>query len=352
MSKIKVLIIDDSAVIRKFISDALGKSSQVEVVGTAADPFFGAEKIKKLRPDVITLDIEMPKMDGLTFLSKLMMVRPMPVVMVSTLTESGAKETIKALELGAVDAICKPAPAPDSKNNNWTEFSENLIEIVIAASKANIKRKVEKRIKPLSQNELVSKEPKAPSTFVVAIGASTGGTEVISEIISQLPENFPGIVITQHMPANFTNAFAERINTYSKMCVKEAVHNEPLCNGCVYIAPGDTQMTVQKVTAGYKIVVTDDPPVNRHKPSVDVLFNSVVSSVGNNSVGILLTGMGKDGAKGLLEMNKAGAHTIAQDQASSTVFGMPREAIEIGAADQVKNIEQIIEYLIKNYTLK
>jgi two-component system chemotaxis response regulator CheB len=351
MGKIKVLIIDDSAVIRKYIKDALSKSKLIDVVGTAPDPVFGAEKIKKYKPDLITLDIEMPKMDGITFLSKLMMVKPMPVVMVSTLTEKGAKETIKALELGAVDVVLKPGASDGDER--WGSFSEELIEKVINASKANITKKEKRVIKPLSDEVIGSKEPQAPSSFVLAIGASTGGTEVISQIISALPENFPAILITQHMPAKFTKAFADRINSYSAMYVKEAEPGDRVCNGCVYIAPGGTQMLLKnRASGGYFIEVNDDPPVNRHKPSVDVLFNSVVASAGNSSVGILLTGMGRDGAKGLLEMNKKGSFTIAQDEASSCVFGMPREAIELGAADKIKNIEGIIKLLKENYKIE
>jgi len=349
MGKIRVLVVDDSAVVRKFITEELAKTKDIEVIATAMDPFIAAEKIKNLQPDVLTLDIEMPKMDGLTFLEKLMLIRPMPVIMVSSLTEKGAKETFRALEMGAVDYILKPDLSRAA--SEISEFAANLSEKIRAASGARI-HKSEKPKMPIMTKPNIKDEKGVASNFVIAIGASTGGTEVISAILTSLPENVPGIVITQHMPPKFTEAFANRIDTMSKIRVKEAVKGEKIYNGFAYIAPGGTQMLVRSTGTHYWLDVTDDPPRNRHKPSVDVLFDSVVSSVGSNSIGIILTGMGADGAVGLLNMKDAGCYTIAQNEESCVVFGMPREAIKIGGASSVKNIEQIINYLIMNYQIK
>lgn len=351
MKKNRVLVVDDSAVTRKLITEALQKSKDIEVVATAIDPFIAVDKIKRYNPDVITLDIEMPRMDGLTFLSKLMIAHPMPVVMVSAFTDAGARETIRALELGAVDFVLKPR-LDDAKA--WDEFSSELIEKIIAASSLEIKRKSRPAFeeqKPFvvpekftadtilpKKKELVSR---VGSELVVAIGASTGGTEAIAEILSNLTEDVPGIVIVQHMPEKFTKAFADRLNGLSKIYVKEAEHGDKVLRGMALIAPGDRHMILRADTGGYLVEINDGPPVNRHRPSVDVLFRSVALAAGKNSLGILLTGMGADGAQGLLEMKEAGAHTIAQDEKSCTVFGMPREAIRMGAAVQVMDLKKI-----------
>jgi two-component system chemotaxis response regulator CheB len=345
MPRIKVLIIDDSAVVRKMMSEVLSKESRIEVVATALDPFIAAEKIKTLHPDVITLDIEMPRMDGLTFLSKLMIAQPMPVIMVSSHTESGALATIKALEAGAVDCILKPGY--EDSGEKWKSFGKELAEKIIGASKASVRRR------PASVFEMRENIGKVSSInhsrAIIAIGASTGGTEVITEILRSMTLQIPGIVVTQHMPPKFTEAFAKRMDSLSEINVKEAEHGDRVYSGSAYVAPGGSQMLVRRDTLGFWIEVNDDPPVNRHKPSVNVLFESVSRCAGEMATGILLTGMGSDGASGLLTMRESGSYTIAQDERSSIVFGMPREAIKIGAACDIMNIEQIIQNLRTRY---
>lgn len=341
MKKIKVLVVDDSAVVRKMIADMLVVSPHIDVVGTAMDPYIAADKIKSLQPDVITLDIEMPRMDGITFLDKLMKIKPMPVIMVSSFTDRGAAETIRALECGAADFILKPSF--DESKDTWNEFSRQLIDKIESISQIHVKRSKTRTVCPVVKS--ISGESGNASKFIIAIGASTGGVEVISEILNVLPEKMPGIVITQHMPPKFTEAFANRINTVSKLTVKEAANGDRVRDGSAYIAPGGTQMLLRRDTNGYWLEINDDPPKNRHKPSVDILFNSVANAAAGNSLGIILTGMGNDGAAGLLEMRSSGAVTIAQDELSCVVFGMPREAIRMGGAQEIKNVEQIIEYL-------
>ena len=349
MAKIKVLIIDDSAVIRKMLADALSQSKNIEVVGSAIDPFIAANKIKSLNPDVLTLDVEMPRMDGITFLSKLMIAQPMPVVMVSSLTEEGAEQTIKALETGAVDFIAKPKV---DSSEEWDSFSDELIHKITIASKSKIinrnKVKTKSQNKPKDIKKIADIKHKI-SKKIIAIGASTGGTEVISRIVTNLPETVPGIAIAQHMPEKFTYAFATRLNSISDLVVKEAENGDRLYHGVVLIAPGNRQMEIRRDVHGFFVEVNDKPAVNNHKPSVDVLMQSVAEHSDKNTTGIILTGMGNDGAKGLLDMKKAGAITIAQDKESSAIFGMPAEAVRVGGADYVKNIEQIIDY-IKNIT--
>lgn len=350
MKKIRVLIIDDSAVARKYLTEALSQSRQIEVVATALDPFIAVNKIKKYNPDVLTLDVEMPRMDGLTFLSKLMIARPMPVIMVSSFTDAGARVTIKALELGAVDFILKP----DINVNNSKEiFSDELIEKIIATSQS----KIQGRIPDVPPGMLVKYsadvilppkkgiQVKYQSGTVIVMGASTGGTEAIAGIFKELPDDLPGIVIVQHMPEKFTKAFADRINGIARPYVKEAENGDRVYSGMALIAPGNRHMLLRSDRKGYYVEINDGLPVNRHKPSVDVLFRSAAQVAGRNAVGILLTGMGADGAKGLLEMKDSGAKTIAQDEASSVVFGMPKEAIKIGAADMIMNISEITTYL-------
>jgi len=355
MNKIKVLIVDDSAVTRKLLSDALSRSRDIEVVGTALDPYIAVDKIKKLEPDVLTLDIEMPRMDGITFVSKLMIARPMPVIMVSALTDAGASATVKALEAGAVDFILKPQLDDEEA---WRTFADDLIEKVLSAAGSKIKRRMTPAAAPVEEMAVEKKytadvilPKKAGETArlrtdqIVAIGASTGGTEVIAEILSSLPADMPGIVIVQHMPEKFTKAFADRVNGMSRLYVKEAEHGERLYRGMALVAPGNRHMLLRHDNTGYYIKINDGPPVNRHRPSVDVIFRSVAQIAGGNALGVILTGMGADGAEGLLEMKEAGAATIAQDEASSVVFGMPREAIRLGAANMIKNISSIIQYI-------
>ncbi|HSV97387.1 MAG TPA: chemotaxis response regulator protein-glutamate methylesterase [Spirochaetota bacterium] len=355
MNRIKVLIVDDSAVTRKLLSDALSRSREMEVVGTALDPFVAVDKIRKLRPDVLTLDIEMPRMDGITFVSKLMIAQPMPVIMVSAFTDAGASATMKALEAGAVDFILKPQLDDTAA---WETFADELIEKVVSAAGSKIKRRIapvaEQKIEmPADKKFTVDvilpkksvKTAKIRTEQIIAIGASTGGTEVIAEILSALPAEMPGIVIVQHMPEKFTKAFADRVNGMSKLYVKEAEHGERLYRGMALVAPGDRHMLLRHDGSGYYVEINDGPPVNRHRPSVDVIFRSVAQITGPSALGVILTGMGADGAAGLLEMKEAGAETIAQDEASSVVFGMPREAIRLGAASMTKNIGSIIHYL-------
>lgn len=337
--KIRVLVVDDSALVRKLLTDLLSADPQIEVVGTAMDPFIAREKIKQLNPDVLTLDVEMPRMDGLTFLRNLMRLRPMPVVMVSTLTERGAEVTLDALRFGAVDFVTKPRV---DLSHSLTEYAEELIEKVKVASRARVGvlGSLEHRSGPRVTIDEVLAPVASRRNFrttdrLVAIGASTGGTEAIRELLEVLPVDTPGIVIAQHIPASFSRPFAERMNRCSALEVNEARDGEQILAGHVYIAPGDRHLMVVRDGARYRCKLSDDAPVNRHKPSVDVLFRSVAQSAGANAVGVILTGMGRDGAQGLLDMRTSGAYTIAQDEASSVVWGMPRAACECGAAVEV-----------------
>lgn len=352
-NKVKVLIIDDSALMRKFLTDILSNSPHIEVLGAALDASIAAKKINMLNPDVITLDIEMPGMDGLTFLQKLMIANPVPAIMVSSLTTKGTDAAVKALEIGAFDVIGKPQiDKPESAG----EFGRDLIEKVIAAgqSKKNIKKRppvkleVEQKYSAdviLSKAEMANKNK--PTEKVIAIGASTGGTEVIDQILVNLPNGCPGIVITQHMPEKFTEAFANRVNGKSRLFVKEAKHGDRLLTDIALVAPGGKHMLLKSDRNGYWVEINDGPPVNRHRPSVDVLFRSVSKYAGDSAVGIICTGMGNDGAAGLLELKESGAYTIAQNEESCVVFGMPKEAIKLQAANMVTDIEGIISYIKK-----
>ncbi|PKL18284.1 MAG: chemotaxis response regulator protein-glutamate methylesterase [Spirochaetae bacterium HGW-Spirochaetae-5] len=352
-NRVKVLIIDDSALMRKFLTDILSASPQIEVLGAALDASIAAKKINMLNPDVITLDIEMPGMDGLTFLQKLMIANPVPAIMVSSLTTKGADAAVRALEIGAVDVIGKPQI---DKPESAKEFGRELVEKVIAAgqSKKNIKKRAPVKLEVeqkysadviLSKSEMANKNK--PTEKVIAIGASTGGTEVIDQILVSLPTGCPGIVITQHMPEKFTEAFANRVNTKSKIFVKEAKNGDRLLTDIALIAPGGKHMLLKSDRNGYWVEINDGPPVNRHRPSVDVMFRSVSKYAGDSAVGIICTGMGNDGAAGLLEMKESGAYTIAQNEESCVVFGMPKEAIKLDAAKTVTDIEGIINYIKK-----
>ncbi len=350
--KIKVLIVDDSAVMRKMLTDALSVSKQIEVVGTALDPIIAADKIKRLNPDVITLDIEMPRMDGLTFLSKLMQWRPMPVLMVSAVTVEGAEKTMKALKAGAFDFIPKPT-AEDM--NRWDDFAAGLVDKVIAAARSVKKKPIlfeSMRVEQKYNADVIlprrnEYRPGVQSESLIAIGASTGGTEVIADILSSLPEDVPGILVVQHMPEKFTEAFANRVNGLSKIFVKEGADGDRVMRGSALIAPGNRHMLLKRDAKGYYVEINDGLPVNRHRPSVDVMFRSVAGLCGPTATGILLTGMGADGADGLLEMKESGSYTIAQDEDSSVVFGMPREAIKRGAAEAVMNPVSIVQFIVK-----
>ena len=357
--KIRVLIVDDSALIRQMMEKMLGSDPAIEVVGTAQDPYIAREKIKKLKPDVITLDVEMPRMDGLTFLSNLMRLHPIPVVMVSSLTEKGADTTLRALEMGAIDFVTKPKI---DLANDFESYAEEIIEKVKIASGANVEQ-IERRVRMNLDNILERKiDPKLSADAVlrkstgtkrfrttgkiVAIGASTGGTEAIRELLTVLPADAPGIVISQHIPAGFSTAFARRMNENSAMVVYEARDGQQILPGHVYIAPGDQHLMVVRNGAQYNCKLSDGPLVNRHRPSVDVMFRSVAENVGPNAVGVILTGMGKDGAIGLKEIQDNGGKTIAQDERSSVVWGMPGEAVKMGCVDTTLSLDKIPDQIL------
>lgn len=339
---IKVLIIDDSAMVRKVLSQNLSKERDIEVVGTAPEPYSGRDKILKLKPDVLILDIEMPKMDGLTFLEKLMSSYPMPVIIYSSVAEKRSENAMRALELGAVDVISKPG------GSYSTDIMLNqLIDKIKAAYK--YKFSISKKINDKSkQNSKVIRESMIRTTDkIIAIGASTGGTQALRFLIGQLPSNMPPIIITQHMPQTFTKSFANSLNERSKLEVVEAQDGELLRTGKVLIAPGNYHMILKRDGARYYVQIKDGPPVYHQRPSVEVMFYSVAKYAGKNAIGIILTGMGKDGAEGLLEMRNSGAYTIAQSEKSCVVFGMPREAIRIEAADKILDLEEMPDYLVR-----
>lgn len=332
--KIKVLIIDDSAMVRKIFTQELAKDPGIEVVGTAPDPFIGRDKIVQLRPDVLVLDIEMPRMDGLTFLGKLMKHYPMPVIIVSSLAREGCEVALKALELGACEVMSKPGASYSVK-----DMSEQLIEKIKAVAQIRYFR-----ILPKEQTKMEPHRSKAlikTTNKIIAIGASTGGTEAIKDVLVNLPAEMPPIIIVQHMPQYFTKAFAERLNSLCELEVREAVDGEQATPGKVLIAPGNKHMTLKRSGAVYYVEVRDGPLVFHQRPSVEVLFMSVAEYAGANAIGAILTGMGKDGASGLLEMKNAGAFTIAQDEKSCVVFGMPKEAIMQGGASKVVSLDKI-----------
>ena len=337
MAKIRVLIIDDSALIRSVMREIINSQPDLEVVGQAPDPITARELIKQLNPDVLTLDVEMPRMNGLEFLEKLMRLRPMPVLMVSTLTEKGNDVTMKALELGAVDFITKPNLGI---SDGLTELSNEIGDKIRAAARARIRRHglnaaTPDRPQPLSGHFLHTTEK------IIFVGSSTGGTEALKEFLTRMPATSPAVLITQHMPEAFTCSFAQRLDGLSAMTVKEAAHNERVVPGHAYIAPGHSHLLVKKSGAYYYTELSQADPVNRHRPSVDVLFNSAAQVAGPNALGVIMTGMGKDGAQGMLAMRQAGAYTIAQDEASCVVFGMPKAAIDIGAAVEVSSLHDI-----------
>jgi len=332
-TKIKVLIVDDSALIRSVMSEIVNSQPDMEVVGTAPDPLVARELIKKTNPDVLTLDVEMPKMDGLDFLEKLMRLRPMPVVMVSSLTERGSEITMRALELGAVDFVTKPKISIQSGMREYTDLISDKIR---AAARARIKPRSVQPAAPLGALPAL-RNPLTSSEKLIIIGASTGGTEAIREFLMQMPSDCPGILIAQHMPEGFTTSFARRLDSLCKISVVESSGNERVLPGHAYIAPGHSHLLLARSGANYVTRIEQTDPVNRHRPSVDVLFRSAALAAGKNAMGVILTGMGKDGAAGMLAMKEAGAYNYAQDEASCVVFGMPREAIllnghhEIGA---------------------
>ncbi len=337
--KIKVLVVDDSAIVRKIFNEELSKEADIEVVGTAPDPFIARDKIVKLKPDVVTLDIEMPRMDGLTFLKKLMKYYPLPVIIVSSLTPKGSAMAVEAIEYGAIEVLAKPGGA-----YSVGDMCIHLKEKIRAASRVNMKRKPLPVSKP--QIRTITHSLKETTQKVIAIGASTGGTEALKVILVDMPQNSPGIVIVQHMPANFTTAFAERLNQICKIEVKEAEDGDSVINGRALIAPGNFHMLIRRNGAKYYVNVKDGPLVHHQRPAVDVLFNSVAQYVGNNAVGVILTGMGADGAQGLLAMKGAGASTLVQDEASCIVYGMPKEAVKIGAADKIVSLDRMTQEIV------
>ncbi|MCG6656206.1 chemotaxis response regulator protein-glutamate methylesterase [Halomonas campisalis] len=336
---IKVLCVDDSALIRDLLSEIINEQPDMEVVAVAPDPLVARDLIKRHNPDVLTLDVEMPRMDGLDFLERLMRLRPMPVLMVSSLTQAGSEVTLRALELGAVDFVAKPSLGIRS---GMMEYANDIAEKIRAAAKSR-PRQARRKDAPAPAR---LKAPLASSEKLIIIGASTGGTEAIRAVLEPLPANSPAILITQHMPGGFTRSFAERLDRLCRITVKEASDGERVLPGHAYIAPGDSHLKLARSGANYVARLDDGPPVNRHRPSVDVLFHSAATQAGRNAIGVLLTGMGKDGAAGLLEMRQAGSPTLAQDEASCVVFGMPREAIALGGAVEVIGLDAIPERLM------
>lgn len=336
----KVLVIDDSAMVRKILTQEISRDPELQVVGTAPDPYIGRDMIVQLKPDVIILDIEMPRMDGLTFLEKLMKHQPMPVIVLSSLAPKGSEVALRALELGAVEVLCKPNAA-----YSVGDMSTQLIDKIKAASYIDVtrlkKQAFSKPVTPTNTSAMIKTTQK-----IIAIGASTGGTEALKEILATLPANMPPIIIVQHMPQFFTKSFAERLNFLCSLEVKEAEDKELLSPGKVLIAPGNYHMTLKRSGANYYVDVQTGPLVFHQRPSVELMFKSVAQYAGKNAVGVILTGMGKDGAAGLLEMKNAGAKTIAQDESSCVVYGMPKEAIELGAATKVETLHKIPQTLI------
>ncbi len=334
MKNIRVLIVDDSAVVRQIFTRELSRDSQIEVVGTAANPYIARDKIIQLKPDVITLDIEMPRMDGITFLRKLMHHFPLPVIVVSSLTVAGGKLVLEAMEAGAVDVLSKPGEA-----YSVGDMSIELIDKIKAASHVV----VSKPKKTSTESKLPKQKFAMTKTTnkVIAIGASTGGTQALQQVLQALPANSPGIVIVQHMPEHFTRAFSDRLNSICDLEIKEAENGDQVYPGRALIAPGNYHMLLNRSGAQYYVQVKKGPLVSRHRPSVDVLFKSTARYAGANAIGVIMTGMGSDGAAGLLEMKNSGAQTVAQDERSCIVFGMPKVAIELGGADEIVSLKNI-----------
>ena len=337
---IRVLVVDDSALIRSVLREIIGGQPDMEVVGVAPDPIVAREMIRRLDPDVLTLDVEMPRMDGLDFLEKLMRLRPMPVVMVSTLTERGSEITMRALELGAVDFVTKPKI---SIQHGMQEYADTIADKIRAAARARVRRTPPTAAGSAAAPALLQSlgNPLASSEKLIIIGASTGGTEAIKEFLVQMPPDCPGILIVQHMPEGFTRSFAQRLDGLCRISVAEATHGERVLPGHAYLAPGHSHLLLARSGANYVTALDQGPPVNRHRPSVDVLFRSAAQQAGKNAVGVILTGMGRDGTAGMLEMRQAGAWNVAQDEASCVVFGMPREAIAAGATHETAPLKEL-----------
>lgn len=345
---IKVLIVDDSLLMRSLLTEIIGEAPDLQVVGSAPDPLAAREMIKALNPDVLTLDVEMPRMDGLEFLRRLMSLRPMPVVMISTLTERGSEVTLRALEIGAVDFV----PKPHAENiSALRDYADEIRDKIRAAYGARLRRRPAAQVAP----KAVPPSPGLPSRVLneklIAIGASTGGTEAIKEVLLRLPAEVPGIVMVQHMPETFTPSFARRLDSLGAIRVVEAKGGERIQPGHAYLAPGHSHMTVKRSGNGWVTELSQSEPVNRHRPAVDVLFESVAREVGRNAIGVILTGMGKDGAQGMLAMRQAGAWNIGQDQESCVVYGMPREAARVGAIDEVASLNDIADRILARLRL-
>lgn len=352
MNKVRVLIIDDSLLIRKILTEIFNSSPDIEVVGAAADPLIAREMIKQLNPDVLTLDIEMPRMDGITFLRNLMRLRPTPVVMISTLTEKGAEVTLEALALGAVDFIAKPKVAVVSTLNS---YADDIISKVKMAARANVRndtnrtlrtREVDKTPGDVNLKTEPVKKRAAAGNKIIALGASTGGTEAIKAVVKGLPAGTPAVVITQHLPAAFSESFVRHIDLVTEMTACIPKHGQTVAAGHIYLAPGDRHMKVIREGSGFVIQLHNGEPVNRHKPAVDVMFRSVARNAGANAVAVLLTGMGADGAIGMKEMHDAGAKTVIQDEQSSVVWGMPGAAFKLGCTDYVLPLEDVAHKIL------
>lgn len=342
MTKKRVLIVDDSALVRRVLTDILEMDEDLEVVGTATDPYSAWDKMQSLSPDVMTLDVEMPRMDGLSFLEKLMIARPIPVVMVSSLTERGCQTTLRALELGAVDFVAKPKC---DVRKGVSDIADEIITKVKTAAGARIR-------KPSRRSNVVASKPTAPSTYrpnnfkLIAIGSSTGGTEALYDVLTELPADVPPIVIVQHMPGGFTKSFAERLDRSCSIQVREAQNGDKVVPGQALLAPGGFHMEVVRSVTGLEVRITDTEPVNRFKPSVDVLFRSCAANVPRQTLGIILTGMGRDGADGMRSMYDTGAYTLAQDEASCVVYGMPKEAVAAGGVREVLPLDAIAQRVL------
>ena len=343
VQKIKVLIIDDSALIRSILKEVINSYPDMEAIGAAANPLQARDMIKSLNPDVLTLDVEMPEMDGLDFLEKLMRLRPMPVLMISSLTERGSDVALRALELGAVDFMAKPKLGIVEGIQG---YGDEIAEKIRVASNARLTKRVIKtaqnvpEVLPALGNRIATTEK------IIVVGASIGGTEAIKEFLMRMPADAPGILITQHMPEIFTKSFAKRLDSLCKISVKEAAYGERILPGHAYIAPGNAHLLLKRSGANYMTELSQSEPVNRHRPSVEVLFRSAAHSAGKNVIGIMLTGMGKDGAVAMLEMHQAGAYNLAQDEASCVVFGMPHEAILLGAVAEVVDIQEMAQRVL------
>ncbi len=341
MKDIKVLIVDDSAIVRKIFTEELSRERGIQIVGTAPDPYVARDKILRLKPDVVTLDIEMPRMDGITFLKKLMKYYPLPVIIVSSLTRNGGKLALEAIESGAVEVLSKPGTA-----YSVGDMKQQLADKIRAAARARVSQREKETPVEEAPVKLTTRALKETTNKVIAIGASTGGTEALKKVLTRLPATIPGVLVVQHMPPNFTTAFAERLNNICNITVKEAENGDSVLPGRALIAPGNYHMLLRRSGARYYVSVKTGPMVCHQRPSVNVLFSSSAQYAGANAIGVIMTGMGSDGAQGMLEMRQAGARTIGQDEASCVVYGMPKEAAKAGAVEKVAPLDRIAQEVI------